>query len=121
MRLIIQENDRKYLYIGLIILIICLSVSYQVRTASRHSEVIREKEKINTQQKDDIGNLEGSVEVLNTKAKKLMLEADSLQASEEKFKQNYYATDKKLKSTILSYDRSSDASKWRALSKAIRE
>jgi peptidoglycan hydrolase CwlO-like protein len=121
MRLIIEQKEKDYLYIGLIILIIGLSITYQVRTASDFDNSIKEKEKINTQQKGDIGNLEGSVKVLNTKAEKLMLEADSLQASEEKFKQNYYATDKKLKATILFYNKSSDDSKWRALSKAIRE
>ena len=121
MKLIIEPKEKTYLYIGIIILIICLSISYQVRTASDYDDSIKEKEKINKQQKGDINNLEGSVEVLNTKAKELMLEADSLQASEERFKQHYYATDKKLKAAILSYDRSSDDSKWRSLSKAINE
>jgi hypothetical protein len=59
------------------------------------------------------------VVVLDNEANKLMLEADSLQASEEKYKLSYYEIEKKLKA-LASYSSSNDDDKWR-LFKAINE
>jgi hypothetical protein len=57
--------------------------------------------------------------VLDNEANKLMLEADSLQASEE-YKLSYYEIEKKLKASLASYS-SSDDDKWRLFTKAINE
>jgi hypothetical protein len=50
-----------------------------------------------------------------------MLEADSLQASEEKYKLSYYEIEKKLKASLASYSSSNDDDKWRLFTKAINE
>jgi hypothetical protein len=49
-----------------------------------------------------------------------MLRADSLQASEEKYKLSYYEIEKKLKASLASYSSSND-DKWRLFTKAINE
>jgi hypothetical protein len=49
-----------------------------------------------------------------------MLEADSLQASEEKYKLSYYEIEK-LKASLASYSSSNDDDKWRLFTKAINE
>jgi hypothetical protein len=56
--------------------------------------------------------------VLDNEANKLMLEADSLQASEEKYKLSYYEIEK---SQLASYSSSNDDDKWRLFTKAINE
>jgi hypothetical protein len=55
--------------------------------------------------------------VLDNEANKLMLEADSLQAEEEKYKLSY-EIEKKLKASLASYSSSND-DKWRLFTKAI--
>jgi hypothetical protein len=47
-----------------------------------------------------------------------MLEADSLQASEEKYKLSYYEIEKKLKASLASYSSSND-DKWRLFTKQL--
>jgi hypothetical protein len=46
--------------------------------------------------------------VLDNEANKLMLEADSTQASEEKYKLSYYEIEKKAKASLASYSSSND-------------
>jgi hypothetical protein len=67
----------------------------QVGISNDYSESIRKKEAINLTQKQAIGDLEKAVVVLDNEANKLMLEADSTQASEEKYKLSYYEIEKK--------------------------
>jgi hypothetical protein len=55
--------------------------------------------------------------VLDNEANKLMLEADSLQASEEKYKLSYYEIEN-LK-LLASYSSSNDDDKWRLFTKQL--
>jgi hypothetical protein len=58
--------------------------------------------------------------VLDNEANKLMLEADSLQASEEKYKLSYYEIEKSLKLLLL-VTVLLMMTKWRLFTKAINE
>jgi hypothetical protein len=121
MKIILEKTDRTYLYIAAVVLIFSMSVMYQVKLSNDYDESIKVKEAINNKQRKDIGTLELSVVTLDKEALKLMLEADSLQASEEKYKLSYYAIDKKLKISLALYSTSDDDVKWRLLTKAINE
>jgi uncharacterized protein YlxW (UPF0749 family) len=121
MKIITEKSDRVYLYISAIVLIVSFSISYQLKLSDNYSESIRNKEKINSKQRSDINELEQAVRLLDRESEKLMLEADSLQASEEKYKLSYHEINKKLKNSIATYSSSNDDSKWRLFSKAINE
>lgn len=121
MKITLEKSDKDYLYIAMILLLVSLSIFYQVKTAKTHNLDIYVREELNKKQKVDIGTLELSVLALDTKTKELMLEADSLQASEEKYKLNYYAANKKYKDALATYNNASDDDKWRTLTKIINE
>lgn len=121
MKITLEKKDKDYLYIALILLIVGLSITYQVRTSRGYNSNMDTIVKINSKQKEAIGSLEKSVNDLNKETKKLTLEADSLQASEERYKLNYHAATKKYKDAMSSYNNSSDDAKWRTLSKVINE
>jgi hypothetical protein len=55
--------------------------------------------------------------VLDNETNKLMLEADSLQTSEEKYKLSYYEIE--LKASLASYSSSNDDDKWRLFTKQL--
>lgn len=121
MQIKLEKTDRDYLYIAIILIIISVSVFIRMNQVDRFNQKIKEKEMVNVSQVKDIKVLKNSVKVLDKKTEKLMLVADSLQASENKFKLNYYALDKKLKSTIALYSKSSNDDKWNAFTKAVNE
>lgn len=121
MKITLEKKDKDYLYLAIILLIVGLSITYQVKSARGYNTNIDSIGKLNSKQKKDIGSLKASVGLLNDKTKKLTIQADSLRASEEKYKLNYHAANKKYKDALSSYNNSSDDAKWRLLTEVINE
>lgn len=121
MRITLEKSDKDYLFIGIIVLLICCSIFFQVRTSGVYEKQLVERELVNKGQRDAIKTLKGSVKDLDNQAIKLGNKADSLQLSENKYKNNYYELNKKFKSSVSLYNRSSSDDKWRVFTEIINE
>lgn len=121
MRIIVGREDRKYLYVAGAVLVIIVIYMFQQRAVRDLQSSIKEKAEKNVRDNNKIKSLEGSLKTLSAEVDVLMTKADSLQASEEKYKNSYYATDKNLRAILGIYAGSSDDDKWNAFTKSLHE
>ena len=121
MKIEFEASDKKYIYIVIgVILFIVLSM-FQYYANNDLSEIIKQREVENKVQKQDIKSLETSIDIFEVEKEYLLNKVDSIEASENLFKNKYYATNKKLKSVLDAYNGSSDDDKWDAFTNSLKE
>lgn len=121
MKVVLEKQDAKYAYMAVVLAVFFAVVFFQYRAKARLEDSIREKTEANARSKESIKVLEASLVVISKKVTGLVTKADSLQESEKKYKNSYYATDKNLKIILGIYAGSTDDDKWDAFSKSLRE
>lgn len=119
MKIQFEKSDRKYIYIGIALILFGLLSAFQYYRNKDLKRLIREKEaKVQTLKKDNEGLLK-SIEVLNVQKDSLAKKSDSIEVKEKYYKFKYYATDKKLKDILGNFDSLSNDGKWDAFTKSI--
>ena len=121
MKIEIEESDKKYIYIVIgLIFFITLSM-FQYYSNKGLSEDIKKREAENKEQKEDIKSLKATINSYEVEKGLLLNKVDSIKASEDLFKNKYYATNNKLKNILSSYNDASDDDKWDAFTNALKE
>ena len=121
MKIEFEPSDKKYIYIAIFVLIFIAISAFQYYTNKGLSEIIKQREKENKEQKDDIKSLKKTITLFEKEKEILLSKVDSFEVSENLFKNKYYATNKKLKNVLDAYNGSSDDDKWDAFTNSLKE
>lgn len=119
MKVQFEKADRRYIYIGLAVVIVAVLSAFQYFRTSDLKRQIREKEAEVENLKKDKESLLKSVELLNFKKDSLAKKSDSIEVKEQYYKYKYYATDKKLKDILGGFNTLSNDDKWDEFTKSI--
>lgn len=119
MKIQFEKSDRKYIYIGIALVLVGVLSAFQYLRNSDLKRQIKEKEaKVELLKKDNKGLLK-SVELLTIKKDSLEKVSDSIEVKEQYYKYKYYATNKKLKDILNDFDSLSNDGKWDAFTKSV--
>jgi len=82
---------------------------------------IEARDKENKTLKDDIIRLDAAVDSLGQEKKKLIKQADSLEAKETYYKNKYYIVNEKLRKVLSDYSSASPDDKWKLFTDSVNE
>ena len=113
--------SRFYLYLTIFVLLIGMaSVIHYYRTKELKDR-IEARDKENKTLKDDIIRLDAAVDSLGQEKKKLIKQADSLEAKETYYKNKYYIVNEKLRKVLSDYSSASPDDKWKLFTDSVNE
>lgn len=121
MKITFERSDRKYIYIGLFVLVFLAANGFQYFSNRDLRNDIKERDKINLKLEETNESLKDASLVIELELEAMQVKADSFQASERIYKNRYYATNKKLKQILGTYAGSSDDDKWDAFTNSLKE
>jgi len=116
-----NKVSRFYLYLTIFVLLIGMaSVIHYYRTKELKDR-IEARDKENKTLKDDIIRLDAAVDSLGQEKKKLIKQADSLEAKETYYKNKYYIVNEKLRKVLSDYSSASPDDKWKLFTDSVNE
>lgn len=119
MKVQFEKSDKKYIYIGIfIILFFGLSAFQYLSNRDLKKQIKEKKAEIMVLQNKNDGLLK-SVDSLSQVKDSLLVAADSIETQETYYKNKFYATNKKLQDILNGYSGLSDDDKWDAFSRAV--
>lgn len=121
MKVTFERSDRKYIYIGLFVLVFLAVSGFQYFSNKGLKNDIKDRDKINLKLEETNESLKDASLIIELELEAMQVRADSFQASERVYKNRYYATDKKLRQILSTYASSSDDDKWDAFTNSLHE
>lgn len=119
MKIQVEKSDRKYLYIGIALLLFGALSAFQYLSNSDLKRLIKEKKSEVEILKNYNEGLLKSVDILTIKRDSLIKISDSIEIKENYYKNKYYATNKRLQDIIDGYDNLSNDDKWDEFTKSV--
>lgn len=119
MKLEFEKADRKYIYIGIAVLLFGALSAFQYFGNNDLKRLIKEKKAEVEILKNHNEGLLKSVDILTIKRDSLIRKTDSIEIKETYYKNKYYATNKRLQDIINGYDNLSNDDKWDEFTKSV--